>query len=92
MIKVKDLKKGMHVYECEYGINLGATILEDAQRINEPMHNGWLAKAKSDDGVEFEFFHTGECDGPYAPKIYEQKQYLSRKEIDEIVKGGKVEA
>ncbi len=82
----------MHVFECEYGINLGATILEDAQRVNEPLRNGWMAKAKADDGSEFEYFHKGECDGPYAPKIYADKQYLSRKEIDAIVKAGRIEA
>ncbi|HYT45898.1 MAG TPA: hypothetical protein VEP90_26460, partial [Methylomirabilota bacterium] len=53
-ILVKDLKKGMKIVECDCGENIYMRIVEDAQRIIDPLHgnDGWSSVAIDDENEE----------------------------------------
>jgi hypothetical protein len=66
-IPVKDLKKGMVVYECSYGRNIKMIIKEDAINTGE----GYQATGVSENGIEVNLYaaHTYEH---YGPRLYDE--------------------
>lgn len=80
MIKIKDLKSGDKIWECESGFNIPILVLKD----------GWEddGASKCDamnmiDGRIFRLYTTNE-NSPYRPKLYKQPEYLGVKnEYDE---------
>ena len=80
-MKVKDLKKGQRVWECERGMNLEYYVLEDAVVIE----NGHACKVISRNLVEMDLFqHIDEGLHHYGPKLYSEPQYVK-------INNGKVE-
>jgi hypothetical protein len=76
MYDVKDLKKGMVVYECYIGINTRLEILRDAYKTK----GGWEALAKKDDGRATLLFASGAASGNAARTVfYAEPQYVNEK-------------
>lgn len=75
MIRVKDLKKGQVVYECERGTNMRYTVLEDARRdINpEQLKDGHSCRVLCGED-ETELFEAVKTYG-YGLRLYDSPQY-----------------
>lgn len=80
-MRVKDLKKGQIVYECQYGMNIRFTVLEDARRDIKPEeHKDGHSCRVSCNGEERELFEALEV-GAYGLRLYPEPQYIGGKTI-----------
>lgn len=80
-LRVKDLKKGQIVYECERGENIELVVLEDPEYSEE--NEGWCCRVWNARAVTMDNWGTGKIvdlfqreDMPhYGPKLYYTPQY-----------------
>lgn len=91
-MRLKDLKKGDTVWECEMGRNIQVTALEDAQYVETPIimdgdkiiqhyNEGYSCRVEAcwEGQGEKEisnFFESVDC-GPYGLKLYKTPQYIN---------------
>jgi hypothetical protein len=79
-IDLKDVKKGDIFYECQYGINLKCTALEDCREEEDGYHCYCLIDHETMKKPYTEMFESYNC-GAYGLRLYTQPQYV---EIDKI--------
>lgn len=83
MIKIQDLKKGDVVWECEAGMNLCCTIIEDPVHIDEPHAEGWSVKALNHKNEEFTMF-ASDVAPHYGPRLYPEPMYGTFDRVDKV--------
>ena len=78
-MKVRDLKKGMIVYECESGNNARLEVLEDAHRDIGEKRDGHSCLVRCGER-EFELFQDLTCHA-YGPRLYAKPQYIGGRDF-----------
>lgn len=70
-IEASSIKKGDVFIECEYGMCIRMTALEDAHEIKDETHDGIGFKAAREDGSECDYFQAYNNYG-YKLRLYKE--------------------
>lgn len=77
-INLSDVIRGDIFYECEAGVNIKLTAIENCRIVDDSstLKQGFECCCKKEDGSIVELFETFNA-GPYKLKLYETPQYLT---------------
>lgn len=80
MLKIKNLKAGMSIWECEYGINIPLLVLEDAVENTDSQGTFWICKVQNIRHGSKMNLMVREGYEHYGPKLYDEPAYFDGNE------------